>query len=358
MLVSSRKGFSVGERYYEQKYRARGIMERKHSIDLLRVISCLAVIAIHVISGPMSTYSGILDTNLTSILEKTHGLLNWSVPVFFMITGYCIIGKKEYTYRHCFKHVRKFLVVLATVGFLFALLEEVFIHGRFSFSVLLKSLQNVLNGNLWDHMWYLYAVIGVYLVLPVLHAFMSTEKSNRLILTGLLFVFTIVLPSFEKIITIGIEIPFGGYLFYVCFGGMVAKGDVSKKQTLLAVIAGLLAALFIVLSPDKNDFGYRSLLICLIALGIFVFVCKFQMKPNKLVKVISQCTFGMYLMHPLFINVAVKMLRIDVLSHMPYIKLTAFYIGICLISFTAVYIYLKIQKRMSQCRLGRRQQDG
>lgn len=57
-------------------------MERKHSIDLLRVISCLAVVAIHVISGPMSNYSGILDTNLTSILEKTHVLLNWSVPAF------------------------------------------------------------------------------------------------------------------------------------------------------------------------------------------------------------------------------------------------------------------------------------
>ena len=335
-------------------------MERKHSIDLLRVISCLAVVAIHVISGPMSNYSGILDTNLTAILEKTHVLLNWSVPAFFMITGYCIIGKEEYTYRQCFKHVRKFLVVLATVGFLYALLEEVFIHDTLSISAVLKSLQNVLKGNLWDHMWYLYAIIGVYLVLPVLHAFMSTGKINRYVLTGLLFVFTIFLPSFDKIITIGIELPFGGYLFYVCFGGMVAKGDVSKKQTIFAVIASLLAALFIVLSHEKNDFGYRSLLVCLIAIGIFMFFFEIQMKPNKLVAVVSQCTFGMYLIHPLFINVVVKMLRIDVLSRMPYIKLTALYVGICLISFTVIYIYLKTQKRMSRCQLHlwRRRQDG
>ncbi len=173
-------------------------MERKYSIDLLRVISCLAVVLIHTISGPMTNYSGVLDAELETVLTRIHVLMNWSVPVFFMITGYCILGKDEYTYRHCLKHVRKYLFVLATVGFFYALLEEFFITKTICLSVILESCKNVVSGNLWDHMWYIYAIIGVYLVLPVLHAFLSSKKENRFILTGLLFLFTIVIPAVES----------------------------------------------------------------------------------------------------------------------------------------------------------------
>ena len=332
-------------------------MERKHSIDLLRIISCLAVIAIHTVSGPLANYSGNLDTSLMSTLDKVHVLMNWSIPVFFMITGYCILGKQEYTYKHCFKHVRKFLIVLATVGLLFALLEEVFIYDTINFSVILRSLQNVASGNLWDHMWYLYDIIGIYLVLPVIHTFMSSNRSNRLIFTGLLFIFTILLPSFAQSIAIGIDFPFGGYLFYVCFGGMVSKEDLRKKQSFFIVLSSFFAALFVVFCPAEYDFGYRSLTICFIALGIFVFFCALQMKAHAFIVTISQCTFGMYLIHPLFINVAVKLFKIDFLSYMPYAKLTALYVTICLVSFLTIFIFRKLFSYSSLLRFTHNRQE-
>ncbi len=316
-------------------------MERKNSIDLLRIICCLAVIGIHVISGPISNYSGTLEIDLVSTLEKVHVLLNWSVPVFFMITGYCILSKQEYTYRQCVKHVCKYIVILATVGFLFALLEEVFKNGIFNFSVVLTSARNVVSGNLWDHMWYLYAIIGIYLVLPVLHSFMSTEKNNRFILTGLLFFFTIVVPSIERSVTIGVKIPFGGYLFYVCLGGMVAKGDFGKRQAFCIVLSGIIAAIYILLSPSGDTFGYHSLAICLFAVSVFILFSGMQIKHSIIITAASQCTLGVYLLHPLFINVAVKVLKLDLLSNMPYMKLAALYLVICLVSFVAIFVFRK-----------------
>lgn len=313
-------------------------MERKYSIDLLRIISCLAVIGIHVISGPMTNYSGVLDTSLVTILEKTHVLLNWAVPVFFMITGYCILNKEEYTYRHCLKHVRKFVLILATVGFIFALLEEVFDVRAFNISVIAAAVRNVISGNLWDHMWYLYAIIGVYLVLPVLHLFMASTKNNRLILIGLLFFFTILAPTIEPIVAIGVDIPFDGYLFYICFGGMVAKGDFSKKLSLFIVLSGLLSAIYILWDPRGNDFGYRSLTVCLLACSIFIVFHLLNVKSNKFISLASQCTFGIYLIHPLFINVAVKVLKLDFLSHMPYWTLFCLYVVVSLMSFIATLI--------------------
>lgn len=325
-------------------------MERKFSIDLLRIISCLAVIGIHVVSGPMTNYSGVLDASLVTILEKAHVLSNWAVPVFFIITGYCILNKQAYTYRHCFKHVCKFVLILATVGFAFALLEEVFSHPYISFSVIAAAVRNVISGNLWDHMWYLYAIIGIYLVLPVLHPFMASTKNNRLILTGLLFFFTIVVPSIAHIIAIGVDIPFGGYLFYVCFGGMVAKGDFNKKQNISIAIAGLLSAIYILWSPFEADFGYRSLSICLLSCSIFTVFNLLNVKSSKFISIASQCTLGVYLIHPLFLNVAIKVLKLDFLSHMPYFRLVGLYIAVSLISFFTAFTLRRILTVVT-CRL-------
>ena len=317
-------------------------MERKHSIDLLRIISCLAVIGIHVLSGPMTNYNEILDAGLVTFLKKTHIMLNWAVPVFFIITGYCILSKPEYTYANCFKHVRKFMVLLATVGFAFSLLEEFFNVRTFNFSIIAAAVRNVISGNLWDHMWYLYAIIGIYLVLPVLHLFMTSTKNNRLLLTGLLFFFTIVVPSIKPIVAIGVDIPFSGYLLYICFGGMVAKGDFSKKQSISIVMAGLVSAIYILLSPFADDFGYRSPAICLLACSIFVVFALLDVKTSKFISIASQCTLGVYLIHPLFLNVAIKVLKLDFLSRMPYFRLACLYVAVSLISFFTTFTLLRI----------------
>ena len=296
----------------------------------------MAVILIHVVSGTVSNATVPLDVRLTGVLHAVHMLMNWSVPVFFMITGYCILGKESYTYQAAGSKVLKYVLVLFTVGLSFALLEEFFIQRTISLPMIFRSLGHVVSGNLWDHMWYVYAIIGIYLVLPVLHLFMKTDAKNRWILTGLLFVFTVLLPTLAPWMTLGVEFPFGGYCFYVCFGGMVAYGDLGKKAKYGALICGV-AALLWMLCHHGQDFGYLSLPICLLAGSIFVGFSSIPAKPNRLVLSVSQCTWGIYLLHPLFINVATKLLHIDFLSHMPYLKLTVFAPVVFLLSLGTTY---------------------
>lgn len=316
-------------------------MERKYNIDLLRIVSALAVIAIHTVTSPVSNSTASLDANLTVALQCIHNLLNWSVPVFFMITGYCIFRKEECTYRYCMKHVLKFALVLLTVGFAYAMLEEVAAKRTIDACVILTSMQNVISGKLWDHMWYVYAIIGVYLVLPVLHSFMQTDKRNRLILTGLLLFFSVIAPAFAKWQQIGVPFPFGGYLFYVCFGGLAVKEDFGKKAKWGIVLSGVLAAVWVILH-GKEAFGYFSLPICLIAGSMFVIINAIAVKPCRLLLTVSQCTWGMYLLHPLFINIAIKVLKIDLLSNKPYLCLFGFWVALSLLSFAATYILRKI----------------
>ena len=244
-------------------------MERKYSIDILRIMSAIAVIIIHVVSAPVANSTVEIDVSLKMNLNLIHSLMNWSVPVFFMITGYCLLNKKECTYEYCFSHVLKYVCVLFTVGLFYALLEEIYIYRTINISVFVQSVLNVIQGNVWDHMWFVYAIIGIYLVMPIIHQFMQQGNKNIFILTVLLFFFNILLPTLEKWISIGVVFPFSGYLFYVCFGGAVAKLKINKKLSYLIYLTGLLSIVWIIVDADRQNFGYKHLAVCLMAMSIF-----------------------------------------------------------------------------------------
>ena len=77
-------------------------------------------------------------------------------------------------------------------------------------------------------------------------------------------------------------------------------------------------------------------------MSVFLLVNPMDIKPNKLLLGVSQCTWGIYLLHPLFINIAIKLLKIDVLTSYAYLKLFVFTLVILLVSFTSTYILRKI----------------
>jgi len=317
-------------------------MKRECGIDILRIISAIAVVFIHVVSGAVTNSVGMVDEIIAARLELLHNLLKWSVPVFFMITGYCLLKREECTYKYCFGHVLKYASVLLTVGFLQAILEEIFEYRAFDCGVLVRSLQNVVSGELWDHMWYVYSVIGIYLVMPVIYCFIRKSYSDACILTALLFLFTVVCPFAEKYITFGVTLPFGDYLFYVCFGGLIARYGVKKYSFFAFCLLGMLCAAWIVSGTGGYHFGYRSPAVCFIAIAIFMTVSKLPVKEHRFLIKFSRCTWGIYLIHPFFINIAIKVLNVDLLSSFSAIKMVGFAVIIITMSFAATWIVRKI----------------
>ena len=317
-------------------------MERKYNIDVLRILSAIAVVIIHMVSSPIQNSSHEVDAVLADNMWLIHTWMNWSVPVFFMITGYCMLKKQKVTFEYCFSHVLKYVYVLFTVGLVYALMEEVFVAKTISLSIFVQAVLNVISGNLWDHMWYVYEIIGIYLVMPVIHFFMHQGKRNAFILTGILFVFNILLPTFENIIDVGVTLPFGGYLFYVCAGGIMAKHKFGKIESLVIYALGLLSAVWIFVSTEKWDMGYKHLSVCLMAISIFLFFKKRNIKASKSILSVSKCTWGIYLLHPFFMNIVIKVLKIDLVSSYAYVKLFVMTIIIVIVSFLTTCMLRKI----------------
>lgn len=316
-------------------------MTRKYNIDILRIFSAVAIILIHIIRGPVHNATA-LEPLLEANLNLSHRLLLWAVPVFFMITGYCLMQKKECNYKYCFKHVGKYMGVLFTVGLFYALLELVFSEKSIDLIILKTAIFNVIQGNLWDHMWFVYAIIGIYLIIPIFHNFFQKSKNNAITVTILLFLFTVLLPEIKDIIHIGIRFPLGGYLFYVCFGMLMAKCKQNKLMLPIFIILGIGSGIYLALNPYNQDFDYLSFFVAIMAISIFGTSTLFNSKGNKIILEISNCTWGIYLIHPFFINIIIKLLKIDLLSTYPYINLLVFFVVISLLAFTTTFILRKI----------------
>ena len=306
--------------------------DRKANIDLLRVISAAAIVTLHSVTAPMGNASSPIPLLTEQILTVIHSLTLWAVPAFFIITGY----------KYCFLHIRKFVIVLFTIGLFYALLEEVYSTGMINGLVVLVAVKNVIAGNIWEHMWFVYAIIGIYLLMPVVHGFIKRERKDSFILTAILFAFNILFPVFQKWIPIGVELPFGGYLFYVCFGGLIAKYGIRKREMIVIVIAGLISAAYLgVHYNGKIAESIDLLAVCIMSLAVFLIFEHMKIKPSRLLLALAKCSWGIYLLHPLIINVALKVLKMDFVSYMPYVKIPLLAICTFILSFAITYLLRK-----------------
>lgn len=314
---------------------------RMGNMDVLRCLAALAVICIHVVEGPVHSYNGVLNADLLQRLKTIHYLMNWSVPVFFVMTGYFCGKHVRYPYSLALKKVKKYICVLFTVGFFFALLECVYATKHLGMREVGDAILNVLNGKLWDHMWFVYDIIGIYLLLPLLFLFFKHSQEQR-ILVFLLFLLKVFLPWVGKKAHIDMVdvLPLGSYLFYVCFGLLLSMSPVDRISIRTKGFISIAMILFgiIAIFLGNEQHGYTDLSVCLLTMGIFTLFLNLCIPSAKGFSVLAECTWGVYLIHPLFINLAVKLFRINLLSGMVLGKMILFYLSIVFLSFLCVYL--------------------
>ena len=329
------------------------IKQRKNYLDILRVLAALAVALYHVLTGAVNLDPAVSEQT-SNILEALSRSLLWHVPTFLLITGFLWLSdEKECTYAKVWPAIRRFLIVLFTVGLMYAMLERFFRYRTFSFELFLWSVADVLIGNLWDHMWYVYAIIGIYLVLPVLKPFFQHSSVKSIgILTGLLFVFTILLYNVERsvgyVFPISVPMANPAYpMFYICAGGLISKLTLPKKTPVVAVPIFCLSItscfLVMVFAPQVAQWTNIFSGISAISLFLAVKVLAENVRENPWLRRISQCSFGIYLFHQLFINVLLKVLNWYPLRSLAVLSLLGLFAAVVLAAFVVTFLLRKIR---------------
>lgn len=325
-------------------------------ISMLRTSATLAVLFWHTVCYITNRPDLHHLTQTQSICYHTlYHLMTWAIPVFFMISGALLLhADRKITYQICLKkYVKRFLLALILFGFIFACIELAATEKQFSLKTVGVGVYYVIVGKTWGHLWYLYVLIGIYLLLPLWKIFTGhcTRRELRYILI-VLFVVNICFPVVQFMLDepVRFETPIKSvHVFYFLLGKYLddktpdfLQNRKKNVSILLAVIA--LKALLTIFSMRYSigiDTGRNSITTAAMAVLIFCSIkgCKAPINHAVLWNVDRLC-FGVYLIHPLFIHFLYQYLRFTPLSFGGgwAVSLIGFWIFFAIASFGASWV--------------------
>ena len=345
--------------------------KRINYIDWLRIISALAVIGIHITMTQPNNYSvqEIGKSNYI-VLTSVYTLIQWAVPVFLMITGNLLLHSKVMSIAKIKKMIIRIGAVLLLFGSAFALLEQVFDRKTLEIEMLPNSVLLTLQQKSWSHLWYLYILIGIYFIILPLKKFLDNSCNKEIcIFIGTLIVGNFIIPTVNIIFGIQIEnyMLLTQYVTYLLLGYLIGglhddEQNIKIKRAIdcfstwgwlgLWLVASVVKIIMQYVSVIKNGEGAPLVLGDRIftfaqALSIYCIFKKYmnRVQVGNIAKSISRCSFGIYLVHPFFINLLYKMMNITP-TNFPVLgvefAIPLLWLFVFLISWGTAFVLLKV----------------
>lgn len=318
------------------------LRERVVFLDWLRFIACFMVILVHSIEpfylgGPEGTYIASWGDAIWSTLLDS--ALRPAVPLFVLASSYLLFPLKTDTVTFFKRRIVRVLVPFLVWSLLYACVPMIGSSGEIDVVGNLKTL--CVNFMMHaGHLWFVYMLIGVYLLMPLLSPWIEkvSQKEERGFL--ILWAFTTVLP-FIRPLSLEItglanvwgECPwneFGtfyyvsGFIGYLVLGHYIRKyaGEVSWGKTLAYAIPfwligyAVTAGGFWHLMPCENGFplsapyetavtmettwNFSTFGVMMQTVAYFLVIRKFTASGwlyEHLVLHVSKLSYGIYLMH-------------------------------------------------------------
>lgn len=323
-------------------------------IDLLRIIGMLGVITIHIVGNTIETFGLLGEAKLVfTVIKKS---FYFAMPLFVMVSGAMLLNR-DIEYRDILhKYVRRMLFVLLTFGSVFAFMEEYYVNRVINFSLIISVLKRIINGDLWAHMWYIYLMIALYLITPILRIWIkNSNDKDQLILLIILYVFTVFVKDISDLFNLNVAfyIPIStGFVFAFLLGYYLYNIKLTRNKYIYIYKSGMVCFIAIVLLTALDSYGsligYTTTLCILEALSIYILIKnKFEDLSDEsfmtdLAFSLGKCSFGIYLIHQFFINVIFKVLKIDIILKFPYAGLIMYVLSTFLISYIVIYIMRKV----------------
>ncbi len=333
--------------------------KRNAGFDCLRATACLAIILLHTTYSTVLMFAPELTFHRAAISGMVQHDLMWAVPCFIMVTGALLLSpEKRITYGALFKkYIARVVKAIALFGVLFVALEMIFNPDQRTGEHFLSGLYDVFAGDSWSHMWYLYCLLGLYLLMPPYKKVTElAEERDLLYLMGIYGLFLSVLPCLEAVgLRCGFYVHVSSiYPLYLFMGYWLRRWGRSKSRALygglfLASTAAIAALSYVrvrwgVAQVDVL-FEYNSPLVILQALGIAGWFFHLSDEPSPAKSVlqnIDRHSFGVYLIHMAYIRLLFKHLHFDPFRFggLAGILLTA------AIAFDAAYVTDMVMKKL------------
>lgn len=282
------------------------IKQRYDSVNIMRIVSALLVIAIH------TSIFGSVNPTANAIVTK--GISRIAVPFFFISTGYFMfknINREGYIKNFIKRLVKIYLIIGVIDVFLIIPYISVRLQGGF-----IKALQVILIGGITESLWYVPAIILSVLVVSV---FIKKNWIKPLVIVSiLLYIIGILGDSYyglivntplEKIVDIYKMIFINtrnGITFsvpFVAIGALMAKGNIvnSIKNIKYAVLGfSILLGIEAYLLNANNIAIDTNMYISLILLVPAIFICLLNLKfeiSERTSNILREMSLWVYCVH-------------------------------------------------------------
>lgn len=290
---------------------------------MLRVAAICGVVAIHTFSL-MVTNNPEKRGNAEWWSAVTLDLaFVWTVPVFVMISGALLLSPRAHRTGPADFYKRRTLRILPALIFwniFYLFVVRVLLQDNAPSLAYLYQL--VLEGKVYTQLYFLWIILGLYMVAPVLSAFLGDDQKRIRIFTTVMCVGTVVIFTIPSIGSyLGMPYPISltiftlwmPYVSYFVAGYALAKVTLSRRMTLvLAIVIVALIALTVweygvrpafPLLQAVNPVSYYGASIMVMSLLIFVTVTSaldrvmFSPRAERWAARLSDASFGVFLVH-------------------------------------------------------------
>lgn len=295
--------------------------------DIARLASAFAVVLLHVAGARLIRESvGSVNFMWAAFFDCA---TRWSVPMFIMLSGMLFLNnKKKLNVKTLYtKNILRLVTAFVFWSFVYNLYTA-YAASREIKAAIVAAVKNVHNGAM--HLWFMFIIVGLYIILPFVKRMcenMTKREAEGFILLSLCLTF---LPKtlssfavFEPFVAyLGkFEINYAaGYVGLFVAGWYIDNFDHKRDFRLISYMLGLAGfcymfvttVYFSVKSGAVVDefMSFKSISAFFMAFAVMMF-CKsafgrrtFKRRTNSNLAFYSKYTFGIYLIHEMFLNIS------------------------------------------------------
>ena len=287
--------------------------DRLARLDAARWLAALAVVVLHCAAQAVSDVHAY--GNSTWLVANLYdSAARWCVPVFVMISGALLLNPDTPANPRRFYERRAARICTPLIFWtLFYLGWRTLLgwwdDGQADFSFWPSK---VAEGAPYYHLWYLYMLMGLYLFTPLVRMLYqrSQPATRQYLMIGILGI-AILDALYRQTLEVGhgfFLTWFLPYLGYFLAGRMIFDGEwripspgIVLGLSIIATAAGIL----ILSSPHNINlyfYDYFSITVPFMSLAAFQWIMNTSALPS--LPMLAPLTFGVYLIHPLFLDLA------------------------------------------------------
>ena len=318
--------------------------KRLYNLDMIKAFGILMVLSLHV---PLWNVDFMETRSISRVVQYAFRLISEGVPLFVMVNGFLLFRKRSFDFKnHMLKTLRMIVlffvwcVILTLAGMAIDMDSEPITF----YNVFKYVISTQVGSKYTGVLWFLQSLTALYLVFPILR-YMYDEHFGLFKYTFAVFAcFTVgisviemardYLGSFRDVNVFSDCIgffycfdPTGNrwYVFYFMLGGMMNyyHKKIQEKRLLLSVVglvSWLLAFVFgYTLSLRYGwvynpAFNYGSVFMAFSLVGMYAITLPYENKGKlyqKIIASVGQNTFGIYLVHYVFIFIVHRFFILD-----------------------------------------------